>query len=449
MTNILRDAMNNCSFQTGLEAHDPRRVDLHAAGVRGTGHDPIVRFQTVIQNADGPTQQLFSGFVGSGKSTELKRLAADLKAAGYIAILADCEEYLNPNVPPQLNDLLTVVATSVDGYIQEACGGQIISGFKSYWDRFTHFLRAEVQLEGFSLKVPAAGELKLKLKHDVSFKTKLYNYLEQNGRLSDLAQQCHLFLDEALPIISRACPSNQGLVVIVDSFEKVRGDILHVEEVRSAVESIFIRDRKWLCLPFHVIYTVPPWLTFLEFGAATDRVCVLPMCRLTDQNSGKRVPEGFAAMRQILEKRMDMGKVFADSTPVDDVIEASGGYPRDFLRMMHEVLLTAIMEAVVPPIASADLSRIVDEVIRGQIEIYSQPIYDEVLPLLVEVAHTHDVPRKERSLVFRTAELFDYHFVLGYRNGQGWYDLHPLVRRAPRVRIALEEAHGTEPEDQE
>ena len=85
-------------------------------------------------------------------------------------------------------------------------------------------------------------------------------------------------------------------------------------------------------------------------------------------------------------------------------------------------------------------SRIVADVIRVQIEIQSKPIYDEDLPLLVEVARTHNVPRKERSHVLRIAELFDHHFVLGYRNGQEWYDLHPLVRRSPKVQAALEKA---------
>jgi len=447
MTDILREAINACFFQTGLEDDDPRRVDLYAAGVRGTDPDPIKRFQTVIQTADNPTQQLFSGFIGSGKSTELKRLAANLKREGYTAVLADSEEYLNLNVPPQVNDLLAVVATSVDKLIRETCQGKIPALFKSYWERFRNFLGSEVEIEGFSLKVPEAGELKLKLKQDVTFRTKIFNHLEQSGRLSDLSQECRSFLDEAVAVESQACADSRGIVIIVDSFEKVRGDLLHAEEVRQAVETLFIRDWKWLCLPFHVIYTVPPWLTFYEFGAAAEfgRVCILPMCRLMDQDSGKSVPEGFAAMRRIIEKRMDLDKVFADTKPLEQIIEASGGYPRDFLRMMREILLSTIMEGVCAPIPSADLSRIIGEVIRGQIEVYSKPIYDEDLPLLVEVAQTHDVPRKERSLVPRIAELFEYHFVLGYRNGQEWYDLHPLVRRSPKVQAALKKAHGDKP----
>ena len=196
---------------------------------------------------------------------------------------------------------------------------------------------------------------------------------------------------------------------------------------------------------------MPSWLTFFEFGAAAEfgRVCILPMCRLMDRESGDRVPQGFAAMRQILDKRMPLAEVFAEAEPLDDLIEASGGYPRDFLRMMREVLLTAIMEEMAPPIPSTDLSRLVAEVISAQIQVYDKPIFDEDLPLLVEVARTQDVPRSERAQAFRLAELFDHHFVLGYRNGQEWYDLHPLVRRSPKVQAALQDANGKNPKPAE
>jgi len=140
MPDILKDAMNACFFQMPLKADDPRRVDLHRLGVRGTDKDPIVRMQTVIETADTPTPQLFSGFLGSGKSTELNRLAANLTSAGYVVALTDCEEYLNLNVPPQLADLLAVVAASTDTVLKENCGGLIPDAFKSYWQRFRDFL---------------------------------------------------------------------------------------------------------------------------------------------------------------------------------------------------------------------------------------------------------------------------------------------------------------------
>jgi len=448
MNNILRSALNACSFQVPLEADDKRRVDLYGLGVRGTDRDPIRRLQAVIEGNNSYTQQFFSGYTGSGKSTELRRLAANLEGAGYTPVLVDCEEYFNLNVPPRVNDLLATTAAGVDKFIREKCPGGITAEFKSYWERFRNFLGSEVEIEGLKLKVPEVAELELKLKQDVSFRTRLYSHLEQSGRLSDFARQCHEFLEEATAIAQEVCPGKQGLVIIVDSFEKVRGDYLHAEKVRQAVETIFVRDSKWLRLPCHVIYTVPSWLTFLESGTAADigRILILPMCRVMDQH-GERVASGFEAMRQILGRRMPLGELFADMEPLDRLIEMSGGYPRDLLRMMYEVLLSAMMDDLKPPIPKDTLGKLVADVIAAQIRIYDKPIFDEDLPLLVEVAAKRDVPRAERKQAFRMAELFDNHFILGYRNGEEWYDLHPLVRRSPKVQVALREANGKKSKD--
>ena len=211
MTDILRDAYNACFFQTPLETDDEKRVDFNALGVRGTDFDPILRLQTGIEAADSPTQQLFSGFIGSGKSTELKRLAANLENQGYKALLIDTEEYMNLKVPPNVNDLLATVAAGVDKFIQRECNKGTLKHFKSYWDRFYTFLGSEIELEGMTISVPAAGELELKLKQEVTFKAKMYEYLEKNGRLSDLAQQCNTFLDEAVALLKKAFPQSQGV----------------------------------------------------------------------------------------------------------------------------------------------------------------------------------------------------------------------------------------------
>ena len=194
MTDILRDALNACSFQEALDAGDPRRVDLHALGVRGTDPDPITRLQTVIGVADKPTQQLFSGFIGSGKSTELKALVKNLEQEGYTPVLVDSETYLNLRVLPRVNDLLATAAAGVDKFIQENYKGSIPDAFKSYWVRFRDFLGSEVAFDDVKLQVPGVGELALKLKQDVTLRDRIYGYLDKNGRLSDLAQTCHDYL---------------------------------------------------------------------------------------------------------------------------------------------------------------------------------------------------------------------------------------------------------------
>ncbi len=147
-------------------------------------------------------------------------------------------------------------------------------------------------------------------------------------------------------------------------------------------------------------------------------------------------------MREMLARRMDMKEVFVDASPLDDLIAASGGYPRDFLRMMRELFLSAIMEEIPAPIPRNKLKALVTKVINDQVAVYERAVYDEDVPLLVTVAQTHNVPRVQRDETFRIAELFDSHSVLGYRNGEEWYDLHPLVRESAKIKEALKKANG-------
>ncbi len=43
--------------------------------------------------------QLLSGFRGTGKSTELRRLKDQLQASGYLVVLCDIEDYINLSTP--------------------------------------------------------------------------------------------------------------------------------------------------------------------------------------------------------------------------------------------------------------------------------------------------------------------------------------------------------------
>ena len=109
------------------------------------------------------------------------------------------------------------------------------------------------------------------------------------------------------------------------------------------------------------------------------------MCKLRDARSGEPFPRGFDAMREILKKRMKFEEIFEDAEPIEQLIEASGGYPRDLLRMMSEALLNAVMSNETAPISKQNLSKFIDEAIEAQIADFDRAISTEDLELLVEV----------------------------------------------------------------
>lgn len=66
-----------------LEPDDERYVPLYA-DIRIAVDDPVAMMQATIEWSVTPSVQLFSGFRGTGKSTELRRLRQRLREAGYV-----------------------------------------------------------------------------------------------------------------------------------------------------------------------------------------------------------------------------------------------------------------------------------------------------------------------------------------------------------------------------
>ena len=83
--------------------------------------------------------QLLSGYRGTGKSTELRRLKARLEKSGYLVFLCDVEGYLNLSTPIDVSDFLMVVAGAFGEEVNrrlEEDGHQL---HEAYWERFRTF----------------------------------------------------------------------------------------------------------------------------------------------------------------------------------------------------------------------------------------------------------------------------------------------------------------------
>ena len=129
----------------------------------------------------------------------------------------------------------------------------------------------------------------------------------------------------------------------------------------------------------------------------------------------------------------DLARVFGDDLDVtlQPILEASGGYPRDLLRMVRQLLI----DARGFPVKSTDAQRVIDELSQQ----YAFIVRGTNLPLLKQIATTHTLPQEDAEQVAAFGRLLERWLVLAYRNGDEWYDLHPLVRRAPIVRAHLDE----------
>lgn len=111
---ILSDWLDKCDVNEVLEPDDPRYVrleDFERDGVVIRGGDwtkPLFDCITLARAKD--TAQLFSGYIGTGKSTELRRLQKRLQDAGYVVLLADAEQYHDLAHPILIEDLVVIIA---------------------------------------------------------------------------------------------------------------------------------------------------------------------------------------------------------------------------------------------------------------------------------------------------------------------------------------------------
>jgi len=436
MDSLLKDAYNRCKVDEYLEWDDDRYIDLSNRGVRGTDH-PCTEFlfQSVVLS-DRPLYQLFSGFSGSGKTTELKQLARKLESEDFNVIYVDAEEFLNLTVPTSISDVLITLCAGVDAYL----GGEELSGttrpFRRFWERLRAFLNTEVRAEELTAGAAGSG-LAVTFKGSVDFKTRLYEAVKL--RIPEFVLQCQGFLDESVALLSARFPQRKGTILILDSYEKLQGDYRNSPDVRNSVEDVFLQNWRYLQIPFHAIYTVPCWMGFMAAGAVTPfgQIHMLPMCRVCDPTAGKRDHVGVAALMDLLGKRFSLERVFGAREPIEELVLASGGYPRDLLRFVRDVLLRASMEKVPTPIAPEQLKSIVEKVIAVQVDQFEEALDDSALGALVFVAETHSLPERSDQDLDRIARLFQHHFVMSYRNGHLWYDVHPLLRRTRKLSDAI------------
>src|SRR5216683_6746861 len=95
-----------------LEPTDPKYVQIYSDPELPSDrdNDPVLLLGRGIEWTPGESVQLFSGFRGTGKSTELRRLRKHLKDEGYLVALCDMQDYLNLSTPVDITDFLMAVA---------------------------------------------------------------------------------------------------------------------------------------------------------------------------------------------------------------------------------------------------------------------------------------------------------------------------------------------------
>lgn len=427
MTRLVQE----CNPNEDLEPSDKRWVNFDEA----RGGNIIDSMARSIRRAKKPIASLFAGHRGIGKTTELRRLKANLEKSPQPlqVIFIDVTRYLDIN-DIDYPDLLALLAGNVQTELRNAN----ISGFsgistylKRLWDDFKGLLGSHVELKDADVEVPF-GKLALEIKNRPSGRQLLREKFESLttsilGAFNDLLDEANL----ALKKVGKA-----GLVLIIDGLDKVVRR--QIDKDRNTHDRLFIdRCEQLVALRAHTIYTVPisllysPQSAFLEqcFGDSNKPIS---MIRVRDGYEGKINADtlGLQKLWEMLDLRCK-----AASVQIDDVFDhrdtlnhlciISGGHPRHLLSLLCSAANT--LDEL--PITRNALDLAIRDAANSALR--------EIPGSLWEKLSAYDKPSREMPKDDEHQEMLFLLWVFEYMNGSPWYEINPIVRTLDRFQQQL------------
>jgi len=378
--------------------------------------------KTILYSAN-PTCQLLAGHIGSGKSTELRRLQQDLESGKEKFFAAFCTIFQDIDVEDtDFPDILIGILRQTACQLNDKCQIKLKPGyFKQRWDELKDVLGSDVSFTGVDLAVGFA-------KFSTVIKSSPNTRLEIRKRLEP---KLNTWIEAAKDVISKAVLELKkkgfvGLVIIADDMDKL--SVERRQEINSSTaERLFIhRYAQLTALNCHVVYTIPLSLAYSckerDIASLYNLTAppVVPMTKVIDEN-GKRFEDGFQKFRDVISKRLTKAgakeSIFEYEDVEDKIIEYSAGQPR--------VLMTLIRDSIVEGDLPITL-KAVENVARKIIQSYARQLREEHWTIIRQVKKDHTLKRSEKNDSL-CMELLANRAILQYLNEKEWYGLNPLL----------------------
>lgn len=388
--------------------------------------DPVANLAMRISLAEAASVSLLSGQRGSGKSTGLLRLKRELEQQGCEVFLCDMRDYMNLTTPVEISDFFIAIMGGLSEAVAERYGQNFTH--EDYWTRMSNFLTSEVTLDSAGIKAGIAT-IKTSLKDDPSFKQRLQ--IAMRGHVARLVKEAHQFGAEIVSFIrEQHNDADKKVVLLLDSIEQIRGVGAEAEKVYASVENLFSAHASSLQLNLlHVIYTIPPYLTPLAPNVGINLggsiVYTMPSIHIHHRD-GKRDDEGVDILSHILARRCpDWERVFSKDQLRLRITLSTGGDLREFFRMIRLILMQAMISSDELPVSY----ELIDDV-KNDLRREMLPIAEVDKVWLKKIAESKDAELEDVASLPQLARFFDANLVQNYRNGEDWYDVHPLIRDA-------------------
>ena len=299
---LLKNLFNSFKPDTPLEPGDPRYVEFQE--VRGD-EDIRTELGGYIINDESNTYQLYSGHRGSGKSTELKRLAKYLEDEGFIVVYfaAATDDAGDLSFQDtQYQDILLSCTRQLLEKLRDVDDKPLREWLKKRWQKLIDLALTEVKLEKLTLDaaIPMFSKITAAVRTEPSKREEIRKLVEADTE--SLVQALNEFIESARRQGDRAA---NKIVVIADNLDRIVPT--YPEGESSNLEDIFInRSELMRSLRCHMVYTAP--ISLLYSKSASDlqdiygKPQILPMVMVQERDSEDLVPDGMKLLREAVRR---------------------------------------------------------------------------------------------------------------------------------------------------
>jgi len=405
-----------------LRPGDPRYWDIDAMEGRPRGRSWADGLARQLELSEKPLRLLVTGLRGTGKSTELLKLEQRLsrrqpEGAHHLVVLVDGEEVFDLANEIDVPDILTAVVHATERAVLEAEGKDpdlaLTDGYlKRLW---TWLKSTDVTLDQVRLSPVKEVTLVAEMKTRPTLRQQIRHTLTEH--FSTFLQRAR---EELVLLNERAQKAGFArITVLFDSLEKLQGLSTNWKQVLQSAEQVFVSGDRYLHLPVHAVYTVPPALLN---RSNMGTIHYLPMVKLFDRKQRRHQP-GFDAMREIIGRRItDQGLSDllgpAYEPRIDRLIERSGGHPRQMVQMLRSLLTLPEL-----PVTEGDVQRLFAE----QRERYRMVLALEDAPWLRRIHRDKTMVRENAEQGESIDRALTNSVIFRYANDDVWYGLHPAV----------------------
>lgn len=367
---------------------------------------------------------LLAGHRGSGKSTELNRLAADPDVQSrYVIVSFSVKDALELGDVDHVDLLFTMVRytyqvlSSAETPLSlkestvsalEGWRSQVVERMEEVVKGASAELGAGVDAKGSTGLLGFFGKFGTRLRYEKSTREVTRQVIQP--RISEfLGHVNDFFVDVQLALQEQG----KQLLLLIEDLDKL-------PDVRKA-ESLFHDTGPYLAdPPARIVYTVPIALhyskKFAQIASRFGESVLVPNVRLVSNDDGQqRWEPGHETMRGFVTHRMDASLIMEDALAL--AIEVGGG----LFQQMQRLLQKACTKAVGRKMSILTTTEVQDAAadLRAELE---RGLDRSDIGILHEVHATRQASSDEATL-----DLLHFLHLVEYRNHERWCDVNPLL----------------------